>query len=361
MHAPATVCSPEVGLNSSPHRLLPLSRPLHAARHHADCCSCRRQLYPDLVAEWEIVGKLQSVPWQWVCSVELSLAGFLAPTACLYPVQSIAIYPLTWMFLLHPGSTQTSGLLRLYQDAFDEIERLVNQERAAASADWKASHPAPAANEKNPYEGRLNFSLGSGSLEGEGKVAAQACNLGRACAFLTEGKRWFSWLSAEGTLNETIVTELYERAKWRRVTLNGDRSFVIMFPYFAVAGAVHLPDIAFLFAGEDALGIRGRARFMYTRQVFLGGCDCCGCCLLRRCMLLLAVVRPASACCAQALFQACRRASRSQRAPQRGPSFLAQIGRPLSSHPCSSLSRLSSARRLRPRQRLSHASLYSPP
>ncbi|CAE7337865.1 unnamed protein product [Symbiodinium microadriaticum] len=262
-----------------------------------------KELYPDLVAEWEIVGKLQSVPWQWVCSVELSLAGFLAPTACLYPVQSIAIYPLTWMFLLHPGSTQTSGLLRLYQDAFDEIERLVNQERAAASADWKASHPAPAANEKNPYEGRLNFSLGS-------------------------GKRWFSWLSAEGTLNETIVTELYERAKWRRVTLNGDRSFVIMFPYFAVAGAVHLPDIAFLFAGEDALGIRGRARFMYTRQVFLGGCDCCGCCLLRRCMLLLAVVRPASACCAQALFQACRRASRSQRAPPihaaHSPAFLPQ-------------------------------------
>ena len=61
-----------------------------------------RELYPDLVGHWEVVGKLQSVPWQWVCSVELSLAGFLAPTACLYPVQSIAIYALTWVFLLHP-------------------------------------------------------------------------------------------------------------------------------------------------------------------------------------------------------------------------------------------------------------------
>ena len=193
-----------------------------------------RELYPDLAEHWEVVGKLQSVPWQWVCSVELSLAGFLAPTACLYPVQSIAIYALTWVFLLHPGSTQTSGLLRLCQDCLDEIERAVNLDRAEAATEWRASRPNPGPNEKNPYEGRVTFSL-----------------------------------SAEGTLNETIVTELFERAKWRRVTLDGTRSFTIMFPFFALSGAVHLPDVAFMFAGDDPLGIRGRARFMYTRQATL--------------------------------------------------------------------------------------------
>ena len=151
----------------------------------------------------------------------------------------------------------------------DATLREVNLDRAEAATVWRASRPNPGPNEKNPYEGRVNFSLGSGSLEGEGKVASQTCNLGRACAFLTEGKRWFNWLSAEGTLNETIVTELFERAKWRRVTLDGTRSFTIMFPFFALSGAVHLPDVAFMFAGDDPLGIRGRARFMYTRQVTL--------------------------------------------------------------------------------------------
>ena len=85
-----------------------------------------RQLFPDLVAEWEIVAKLQSVPWPWVAVVELSLTEFLAPTAALYPINSIQIFARTWPFLLHPGSTQTSGLLRLYQDALDEVEREVN-------------------------------------------------------------------------------------------------------------------------------------------------------------------------------------------------------------------------------------------
>ena len=120
-----------------------------------------RGLYPELTETWDVTAKLQSVPWEWVLACELSLSGLLAPTACLYPQQSISIYALTWLFLLRPGSTQTSGLLRL-------------------------------------FAGKINLCLGSGSLEGEGKVAAQPHNLGRSGAFMTEGKRFFSWLSAEG-------------------------------------------------------------------------------------------------------------------------------------------------------------------
>ena len=227
-----------------------------------------KALYPQLVGEWEVIAKLESVPWPWVCLLELSLAGFLAPTACLYPIETIPIYSLTWPFLLHPGSTQTSGLLRLYQDVLDEVERKVTEWRREASATWKRDNPAPPAGVRCPFDGAINLTLGSGSLEGEGKVASQTQNLGRACGFLTEGKRFFSWLAAEGTLNETIVTELYERAKWRRVTLDGTRSFTIMFPFFGVCGSIHVEDIAFLWAQEDALGLRGRVRFMYCRPSF---------------------------------------------------------------------------------------------
>ena len=43
--------------------------------------------------------------------------------------------------------------------------------------------------------------------------------------------------SAARALNETIVTELSESPKWRRGTLDGGRSFTIMYPRFFVAGA----------------------------------------------------------------------------------------------------------------------------
>ena len=119
-----------------------------------------RELYPELTETWDITAKLQSVPWEWVMACELSLSGLLAPTACLYPQQSISIYALTWLFLLHPGSTQTSGLLRLYQDTLDEVERSVNAARAEQAATWASQHPQGGS---NPFAGKINLCLGSGS------------------------------------------------------------------------------------------------------------------------------------------------------------------------------------------------------
>ena len=79
-----------------------------------------RQLYPELTETWDITSKLQSMSWGRVMACELSMAGLLAPTACLYPQQSMSIYSLTWLFLLHPGSTQTPALLRMYQDTLEK-------------------------------------------------------------------------------------------------------------------------------------------------------------------------------------------------------------------------------------------------
>lgn len=97
---------------------------------------------------------------------------------------------------------------------------------------------------------------------------AQPQNLCRAVGFIPEGKRFFRWLQAEGTINEAIATELYERAKWKRNTIHEDRSFAITYPFFAAAGAVHVPDVASLFIEGDPLGIKGRVSFFYTRPAF---------------------------------------------------------------------------------------------
>ena len=224
-----------------------------------------REKIPELVAHWEIVAKLQSVPVVWVMAVELSLAGMLSPTAALYPMQSITIYPLTWCFLLHPGSTQTSGLLRLYQDVVDTLEIRINQARYRLRQEWAQHNPNAPADQENPFKGDVSICMGAGSLEGEGKEKSLKSNLGRSIAILTEGKRFITWLTNEGSLNESIVTELFERAKWKRTTLDGQRSFTLFYPYFMVFGAIHLKDILPLSHGDDALGLKGRIRSLYTR------------------------------------------------------------------------------------------------
>ena len=58
------------------------------------------------------------------------------------------------------------------------------------------------------------------------KVKGESClDQGRSCAFQAEGKRTFSWVQQEGHVNEATVTKLHERYKWKRTTINGDRSF----------------------------------------------------------------------------------------------------------------------------------------
>lgn len=97
---------------------------------------------------------------------------------------------------------------------------------------------------------------------------SQPQNLCRSVGFIPEGKRFLRWLQAEGSINEAIATELYERAKWKRNTIHEDRSFEIRYPFFAAAGALHVPDVASIFTDGDPLGIKGRLSFMYTRPAF---------------------------------------------------------------------------------------------
>ena len=121
---------------------------------------------------------------------------------------------------------------------------------------------------KNPYEGEICQVMGSGSLEGEGKKASQRQNLGSACAFMTEAEKFISWTNAEGAVNKSIAMELQERAKWFRVTINPEKSFLLMFPHFCAGGGLHVKDIASIYTGDDAVGLKGRLWFWYSRPSF---------------------------------------------------------------------------------------------
>ena len=265
-----------------------------------------REHYPEACQRWQLLGGTQSTPWTWVMFAELCLASFLSPTAVLRPIQSIQVYAVLWFFFVHPGSTSTSNLLRVYADALDAIECRARADRKERSSNWRQQHGkgsakgGQAGTGTNPFAGDLSITMSAGSLEGEGRSMSCPQNLGRSVGFLAEGKRFLRWLQAEGTMNESIATELYERSKWKRTTIveagvrlfvEGvleflnllvlaalgscwslfkcqDRSFEIAYPYFAACGALHVPDVASLFLEGDPLGLRGRMSFFYSRPAF---------------------------------------------------------------------------------------------
>ena len=132
---------------------------------------------------------------------------------------------------------------------------------------WAENNRNRSASE-NPWSGEIHRVLASGSLEGEGKKAAQPQNLGSSCGLMPEGEKWMSWCLAEGQVNRSIVVEVCERAMWHWYTAMADRSFSVQFAYFCVGGALHLQDVASLFCGNDPVGLRGRLTSYYSRPSF---------------------------------------------------------------------------------------------
>ena len=77
--------------------------------------------------------------------------------------------------------------------------------------------------------------------------------------------RFLKWLEKEGSLNESVVVELFERLRWRRYTVHAD---VVPCPFLLAAGALHIEDVVELYTNGDPLGIRGRLGLFYARATF---------------------------------------------------------------------------------------------
>ena len=227
-------------------------------------------LYPELAEHWQKLADAMQVPWQFVMVLDLTMAAALAPTAVLFPLPTLPIHPVLWWFLFHPGAYNTSAIIKLYSEVLQLVEEDVNAARAERHRVWAEQ---PERHGTNPYSGHVSLLGGSGSLEGEGKQMALARNLGRSISFLTEGKRLLRWLQNEGSVNETIVLELFERMLWKRSTVNADKSFIVNHPYFLAAGALHVEDVIDLFVGNDPLGVRGRLGLFYARATFKRASD----------------------------------------------------------------------------------------
>ena len=185
----------------------------------------------------------------------------LSSTVC---VARLARYPLlTFLLPCFAHAGQDINVAR--QERF---RQWAQQNAPAAQAGAKQAPPEPRGSKTNPYQGRVTIVAGSGSLEGEGKNMGLEQNFGRSVSIMTEGKRFLKWLEKEGSLNESVVVELFERLRWRRYTVHADRTFVVPCPFLLAAGALHIEDVVELYTNGDPLGIRGRLGLFYARATF---------------------------------------------------------------------------------------------
>ena len=132
-----------------------------------------------------------------------------------------------WAFILHPGATQTSGLMAFYSKTLRQIEiwehdhqvRVAHQAHRAALDAFHAAENGPDLVDGEPHAKKQKFNapppvhigFTSGSVDGVIGRMAEPQNLSRAAAFLSEGLIFLSWISDQNAQHKGLVTQLTDR------------------------------------------------------------------------------------------------------------------------------------------------------
>ena len=72
-----------------------------------------KEVLPDIIEGAAALAAGYSVPPSWALLCMVALVAILLPTAMLRPSPTVFIHYVLWMFIIHPGSVNTSGLFGL--------------------------------------------------------------------------------------------------------------------------------------------------------------------------------------------------------------------------------------------------------
>ena len=93
-----------------------------------------RELLPEVVQVCELIGNTESLHWLWVCVSLATITCQLSPRDTLELCPSIEVPGALWTALLHPGSVNTSGLLKVLNSAMEMLYDHCTAEEAAQAA-----------------------------------------------------------------------------------------------------------------------------------------------------------------------------------------------------------------------------------
>ena len=199
-----------------------------------------KTLLPELVQLCEMLGKTQSLDWNGVCAGMASVSGQLSPRDLLELCPSIEIPGSLWTALLHPGSVNTSGILKVLARAVEEVyDRLHKEEVKEALRAHKIECDRIKTEEsvagRDPDQARLpGFKpplrrkglAGGGSLAAAGFTAAQTQNRDAMTAVEPELDGILGWLLAEFAFDSAVPAKLWDGTTWDRPVMKQSTEFV---------------------------------------------------------------------------------------------------------------------------------------
>jgi hypothetical protein len=242
-----------------------------------------KELLPELVEACELIARTQGLHWLMASVPLAAVAPQLSPNDQFELCKSIEVSGSLWVTLLHPGSINTSGMLRLLVRAMEKIYDLQNahdKEQAKAQHDGevtrlldahKADHDGSEAGFKPPKfvpPPKRKGLAGGGSLAAAGYFAAQPQNRSSMTALEPELEGILSWLMCEFAIDVSVAAKLWDSITWSRPVMKQSNGFEMRNPFFSFVAGGHLKELLKALV-KDVFGLRQRLTAVYATPLFL--------------------------------------------------------------------------------------------
>lgn len=206
---------------------------------------------PDVMWAAHMLADTLAVCWEWGLLALLTVASGLVPEDRFEPAPSISIPSSLWVVLLHPGATNSSGVVQAIATS------------VATMFDWlyayENNRDLAAQREEAP---RRQLLAGGGSLAATGLQMSLQQNRGAALSVEPEIEQVLSWFTAESSIDRAAPAKLWDGSDWHRPVMDKTRAFTVHKPWFGCCSGGHIPEMhkATL---QDVFGLRQRVTAVY--------------------------------------------------------------------------------------------------
>ena len=204
-----------------------------------------------------MVSSCLAVNWLWALMALLSMAGACIPQDRYEPAPSIEIASSLWIVLVHPGATNSSGVVMVVAKAVRQLFRALHK--------WETDRDRKKHEELDENQRPAEFQpplertiiAGGASMAVNGLIMSQEQNRSAGLAVECEVEGVLHWFRNESSVDRGAPGKLWDGADWTRPVLDKSKAFTCTSPWFGIFSGGHVPEL-YQATQTDHFGLRKR-------------------------------------------------------------------------------------------------------
>ena len=217
---------------------------------------------PEIMGVMTLISNTLGVCVPWVLAAALVIAAGLVPQARYELAPSVSVPSSMWIILLHPGATNSSGVIKL---VVETVQLLMSW---LAELEEQQAKRETAEGEEVVYPPRRQLLAGGGSLAATGMQMSQHQNRSAALCAEPEIGQLLQWFSCDSGIDASAVAKLWDGTAWDRPVMDRSKAFTICNPWLSTITGAHIPDTVKV-TKKDVFGMRKRVTALFGEPLWL--------------------------------------------------------------------------------------------